>query len=1458
MAVNDLMMKIQLLVDAGKSSAELRRLKDQLKSLTENFKKLQSGNIQYQHPALKGFTESFKDINQEITKTGSQLNKLNGEFNKQSANLNTTRSQYKSALSEFLQFKSQFSGLQGQIPYDLMDEYSRRRDLVNALRKQYSAEAQLKRLYDEQYRSAASALQQRLNLLNIKANPISLNEAIQSLKDARSILKTTDVSNFSQSITSIQSLLSKLGLSSAPLSNLQNAYQKLDQQLKSGALTNYQQDVLRLQGSMRDIRTNEIIPLQNEINRLSKEKGFEKALKMDGMAAQTRVFRAELREASNELGKLYSIKNKTPQDIKDIESLKSKIQSFKDQIVTNDLATAKANKSIVDTYNVQLAQNAKTLQDAQARYSIDQNNLKTARENLAIEKEKERSIRSQIRELTKTSDRDIASKLLPLQTALSESKTKQANLKDQIKDTESLAKAELQRINTVQQESKAVEKAALASQKQGMSISSLGSAFKSYSGPAKEFMEALKFAAGPQMLGFAAGAKLVSFADSFVQINKSVENLIRGLNAINQGQGLTEFNTMVGISNKLGISIDETTHSFLQLKASAMGTGLEGEKINKIFTSFANALNVTGADSISFNRAFRALSQMIAKGQIYSEELKGQLAEQLPGSIQLFARALDLPVNKFMMLVKTGALAGSSMERALVLAANEADRSYKRLGESSFTFSQKAALAKNAFLELNVAIGNTGIWRIMGDSMLYVRDTIKGLSQQIPNTTNQLQALKESWSKTWQGIVSGMNPDELGFGAAINKIFVLLLPAPIRVAYLIVKTFEYLPPAFERIFSQLPPIVQDGLRPIEDAVNNLTLFKALNDLPANLRIAFSMVGAILAEFNVGTQDPYAEQIKSIKAQLGELDKLRAKQNQEHQKPLLGFDAPEAEKTKQAIREINSELQTLAKDVGSFEKTYTQMQALENKLKELQQTYRSQNANRPFFGYDSEEVEKTNQKISSLKGNLLVLVNAQNEFSARGLGKLLDPGIKDLVLNYEKLKLEIIETESELKKTPTDKVSELQEKLSKLKTTKANIEINLNEATLKAGLSATERLNEEFSRLYQQKEQSDQQTQRAVELNRTEQREFQRIAFYSSLLKENKGKEIGSSTKLLSISKEELTVQKNKLDLQQAYQDALLKISESKYQKWAKEGQITQEGADFLAQAAKADVLRKAWSTSTDYIEQYQTAQKKVEHAGDNITAGELEYVKMLRKRADDQLAYAGKKAEEANDENKINQIYRIRQGLKDDELKSQLSINKVLDEAEKEQSNPQQPVTIDAEGIKNNYIELNGKLIEFAKANPVPQPVTIDPATALTENDKLNQTLKLPVTKQVFIEWVNANSTSPPSDTGGVPKRWGGFIGGYGGGDRIRALLEPGEFVLRKEATRALGIDALSRLNQLGARASMGLVDQISIPRFSSGGMVSGNPIVINVPGSKPIHLSGSRDSATQLVQLLTRTGRAL
>lgn len=74
-----------------------------------------------------------------------------------------------------------------------------------------------------------------------------------------------------------------------------------------------------------------------------------------------------------------------------------------------------------------------------------------------------------------------------------------------------------------------------------------------------------------------------------------------------------------------------------------------------------------------------------------------------------------------------------------------------------------------------------------------------------------------------------------------------------------------------------------------------------------------------------------------------------------------------------------------------------------------------------------------------------------------------------------------------------------------------------------------------------------------------------------------------------------------------------------------------------------------------------------------------------------------------------------------------------------------------------------------------------------------------------------SSSEDAPNPSPGL--RTGGSIPGYGGGDTVPAMLEKGEFVIRKEAVKKYGDDFLSKVNQ-------GVLNKI--PGFASGGRIGG------------------------------------
>ncbi|WP_320043184.1 phage tail tape measure protein [uncultured Desulfobacter sp.] len=110
----------------------------------------------------------------------------------------------------------------------------------------------------------------------------------------------------------------------------------------------------------------------------------------------------------------------------------------------------------------------------------------------------------------------------------------------------------------------------------------------------------------------------------------------------------------------------------------------------------------------------------------------------------------------------------------------------------------------------------------------------------------------------------------------------------------------------------------------------------------------------------------------------------------------------------------------------------------------------------------------------------------------------------------------------------------------------------------------------------------------------------------------------------------------------------------------------------------------------------------------------------------------------------------------------------------------------------------------------------------------------------VVTKTVSANQDGGPvlaASTGAFIRR-AGKLGGYGGGDKIKSLLEAGEFIIRKEAVGKYGASFFSALNSMqlnmpdiqgAVRARIGglisslPVSKLPVPAFSAGG-AAGSP----------------------------------
>lgn len=138
---------------------------------------------------------------------------------------------------------------------------------------------------------------------------------------------------------------------------------------------------------------------------------------------------------------------------------------------------------------------------------------------------------------------------------------------------------------------------------------------------------------------------------------------------------------MTALSQSLGINVRALADGFKGFAAAAAFAGVSQDNINKqmvAFTKAAAALSLSAEDT---KLMFNALSQMYSKNKISAEELRQQLGERLPGSMELLAKSMKVPVEALDEMMRKGEIItketmpgfAKEVEIAFGIAADQTD-----------------------------------------------------------------------------------------------------------------------------------------------------------------------------------------------------------------------------------------------------------------------------------------------------------------------------------------------------------------------------------------------------------------------------------------------------------------------------------------------------------------------------------------------------------------------------------------------------------------------------------------------------------------------------------------------------------------------------------------------------------------------------------------------------------------
>ncbi len=182
-------------------------------------------------------------------------------------------------------------------------------------------------------------------------------------------------------------------------------------------------------------------------------------------------------------------------------------------------------------------------------------------------------------------------------------------------------------------------------------------------------------------------------------------------------------------SSQLGLDLMSATTGFKTLAASAMGTSLQGEGVRHVFQSVASATAQLGISAEDSKGAFLALGQMISKGKVSAEELRGQLGERLPGAFNIAADAMGVTTMELDKMLQNGEIISEQFLPKFAKALNE------KFGDPMTTNVQTMQAnmnrLKNVFTQ---GMANAGQW---------FAPVINGLSTVVTFFQTQMENIKQ-------------------------------------------------------------------------------------------------------------------------------------------------------------------------------------------------------------------------------------------------------------------------------------------------------------------------------------------------------------------------------------------------------------------------------------------------------------------------------------------------------------------------------------------------------------------------------------------------------------------------------------------------------------------------------------------------------------------------------------------
>jgi tape measure domain-containing protein len=320
-----------------------------------------------------------------------------------------------------------------------------------------------------------------------------------------------------------------------------------------------------------------------------------------------------------------------------------------------------------------------------------------------------------------------------------------------------LADAEMQKL------ARSIREAGASAEKDGRKIAQAGKeAETGFKGAAAHVAAFGRNLTGLTVGGFA----LKQIADSVIGVGRALltaqanaEKFATSLKfATGGGQAevAREMNFVVANAQRLGLELNSAGSAYAKLAAASRGTRMEGTNARQVFLAVGEAATVMGLSASEAEGALLAVQQMISKGTVQAEELRGQLGERLPGAFQIAARAMGVTTQELGKMLEQGqVIADDFLPKFAQQLRQELSGS---VGEASKNVNAAVNRMATGWELLKRETAQSGIGKFIAGQLTILGDAFTGVAEKIKKAREEGAGF---WGSMWagaKGVAAFANP----------------------------------------------------------------------------------------------------------------------------------------------------------------------------------------------------------------------------------------------------------------------------------------------------------------------------------------------------------------------------------------------------------------------------------------------------------------------------------------------------------------------------------------------------------------------------------------------------------------------------------------------------------------------------------------------------------------------------